>query len=236
MDLIDPQLRASLSTERAKSDPGSLTPLAKWVRLGTDPFEEQCAILKDLLGFPGKDDHLEMLDGAGDTPLHVLTKQCTVHLMRVVLEHNPLLVYRENAVGRTPLEMAEDICTAQSFKDPPHIPMGHNYVQKMIDRTPESFVDGKKEKDKRHYSGANCYSALNLCRDMMQKHPGKRRLVTLHEANEVAKRLAARQGKLTRSSQFGSQKFTDKSDEIDLWCANGSHLAEAGSDQDSGSD
>ena len=216
MDLIDPRLRTSLSTERATGGPGALTPLAQWInneRSNTGP------ILKAILEFAGQDAHLEMLNGAGDTPLHALTKKSRVDLMRIILERNPLLVYRENATGRTPAEMAEDNCTAQNFSDPPRIPMGNHYHQKITNKTPESFLDSVDPTSKREKSGAGCYAALALCKEIMENFPGKRRLVSLHEANEVAKRLAAQQARSTKATRNGRASWQDpaSADEVDAW-------------------
>ncbi|KAL9084954.1 MAG: hypothetical protein Q9165_007820 [Trypethelium subeluteriae] len=215
MELIDPRLRASLSTERVACDPGSLTPLAQWIEYGAKgEFQGEdggAAVLREILDFPGQDDHLVVLNGAGKSPLHMLTDIPRVDLMRLLLERDPLLVYRENATGRTPAEEAEDACTARTFSDPPYIPTTNLYHVKMVDKSSESFLEDRDEKRTERRSEDSRYAASALCKEVMEKHPGKRRLVTLHEANEVAKRLAARQASFPRTV---SKESRDEVDEL----------------------
>ncbi|KAF2233250.1 ankyrin repeat protein [Viridothelium virens] len=211
MALIDPRLRASLSTERVACDPGSLTPLAQWIDHGPKGEDGGAAVLREILDFPGQDDHLLILNGAGKSPLHMLTDNSCVDLMRILLERNPLLVYRENATGRTPAEEAEDACTARKFSDPPNIPTTGQYHDKMVDKRPELFLEDSNEKLNKTRSEDSCHAAMALCKEVMEKHPGKRRLVTLHEANEVAKRLAARQARFPRAV---SEESHDEVDEL----------------------
>ena len=218
MDLIDPRLRASLSTERVTEGPGALTPLAQWIYHGKQDAWEQGPTLKEILRFPEQDTHLEMLNGAGDSPLHALTHKSRLTLMQIILGHKPLLVYRENATGRTPIEIAEDNCTKLIFSDPPSVLVATHYsLQKTtIHQGPESFLREGDGKGKRKKAAAECFAALALCKEVMEKYPGKRQLVSLHEANEVAKRLAAQQVKVSRL-RWNDPADKHEGDEVEEW-------------------
>ncbi len=56
-----------------------------------------------------RDAELDILDGKGDTPLHsLIAKKADVAVIRTLLDVNPQLLHHENAVGRTPAEVARD--------------------------------------------------------------------------------------------------------------------------------
>ncbi|KAL2193610.1 hypothetical protein P885DRAFT_63806 [Corynascus similis CBS 632.67] len=58
-----------------------------------------------------------MLDGAGDTPLHTLLLNGTdPAIIRAIVDFDPSLLYLENAVGRTPAEVAHDRYLAHFIK------------------------------------------------------------------------------------------------------------------------
>jgi len=67
-------------------------------------------------------EELNILNGEGDTPLHVCARKCSPHLAEVILAHDPSLLIRENATGRTPFEIAEDAAIAAVCSQPPPMP------------------------------------------------------------------------------------------------------------------
>jgi hypothetical protein len=122
-----------------------------------------------------------------------------------LLSLNPSLLYRENATGRTPLEMSRDIYIASCAEHPPSItannnqyyPDQHNY-NSLVNKPASTFVekedDAPEESKKRTWE--ICAEADKGASDQMRK----RRLVSLFEANEVAKRVAG------RNSRYGGRQ------------------------------
>ncbi|KAK0731565.1 hypothetical protein B0H67DRAFT_597442 [Lasiosphaeris hirsuta] len=142
---------------------------------------------------------LRMIDGAGDTPLHTAASkdlEFSLALTRAIVDFDPTLLLRENAVGRTPAEVAHDRFVA------------HRMVLRRIggyrqddsvstwpDRSPEKFLQDRKDEKlgTEHEDTCNIAKAWRLCEETVARLAGtpksKRRLVSLYEANDVAKRL-----------------------------------------------
>ncbi len=60
-----------------------------------------------------------MLDGTGDTPLHtLLAKDANPALVKAIIDFDPTLLCCENAVGRTPAEVAHDRYLSDNIKAP----------------------------------------------------------------------------------------------------------------------
>ncbi|KAK0624036.1 hypothetical protein B0T14DRAFT_428976 [Immersiella caudata] len=171
--------------------------------------ERWLTVCKLLIKYSGGAE-LEMLNGAGDTVLHTAVTACLEPLIRALIEFRPSLMYRENAVGRTPVEVARDRVTAKKLKAPstPSVPSSSsNSVTGLKTKAPSEFTTGKKG-DAKPEADAN--NAWMICREMMEKYPNKRRLVSLHEANDVAKRLGEQ---YSSSRYFSIQARADDDDE-----------------------
>ncbi|RMZ71322.1 ankyrin repeat [Pyrenophora seminiperda CCB06] len=107
------------------------------------------------------------------------------------------LLFRENASGRTPFEMAKDIYLANDVSSNPsslsgsghwhyhseHCRRSHGQSKmNMLIRNPKTFI--KEPEDE--YSGDE--RVLQVCKEFADKSDGKKRkLVSLLEPNEVAK-------------------------------------------------
>ncbi|PWY77072.1 ankyrin repeat protein [Aspergillus heteromorphus CBS 117.55] len=214
LNLLDPRLASSLLIERSSDGPGSATPIARWmeyVKLRWSRKDRpsgwrfdlrretkgKLAIIRHLLTFaePTDQKHLDVLDGAGSTPVHEAVKKQLPQTFKLMLNYRPDLLYRENATGSTPLELAVDKWTAEAtFNPPPSLIDGksseeevRNEVRDVLRRWPESFEPDypAKSQSERH----QIYTAA--CEGVVER-PHKRKLVSLNEANEVARRLAAR--------------------------------------------
>jgi hypothetical protein len=211
LDLIDKRLIPSLLTERSSRHPGSLTPIANWMR---STNKENTGLLRALLDFAASTDneHLELLDASGDTPLHYIVKSRNQAFLQTILEYRPDLLYRENSVGRTPYELAEDAYTTECTKDAPEF-SGYYSNGPLINHTPITFAPDYKEPET-----INKESIWRVCSEFMKKHPGNRKLVSLLDANEVAKRLATR-NKAVQISQDeeGSDAGSDAGDNDTHW-------------------
>lgn len=214
LDLLDPQLLKDLLLQRnSASHSNGATPLHHWllesgVRLENDFAVE---ILKLLLQYSqGKE--LAMINSAGETPLHSLIAHSSLALAKILLDFNPDLLYRENATGRTPAEVAQDMCLATKFSGPkefnqPSYGYGSRYdAQDIINRDPATFVKGE-EKDER----CSQQKMWDVCKQVMDHHAQKRKLVSLPEANEVAKRL----GEMTKGNRSSRGRIRDEVDRKD---------------------
>lgn len=235
MELLDPELLATLSTQRSADEPGSATPLARWMKKATSEYrcyhigsEKAAAVLRILLAASATGEELELIDSVGDTPLHTVVRMTEAPLLDLMLDKRPDLLYRENATGRTPAEMAQDAWVAEVVSRVPKL-KGHNQttyyyweehkVMALVDKSLESFVaevDERTEKRK----------VWDVCRKWMGKErtperrglkARKRKLVSLFEANEVAKRVAARQGSRGRygaRALFGKEALQYRNGEV----------------------
>ncbi|KAF2109716.1 hypothetical protein BDV96DRAFT_502176 [Lophiotrema nucula] len=212
LDLIDKRLVSSLFTERSSHQPGSLTPVLRWMR---HTGSENDTVLRILLDFEkangGNHEWLELLDASGDTPLHYAVKSQKQTWLKTMLEYRPDLLYRENSVGRTPYELAEDAYVSSCVGSAPNITYSRSFSS-ITNRSPESFIEGN-EMTTEYVSKESIY---RLCSKHMAEHPGKRRLVSLLDANEVAKRLAKRQQERAagwRRDRDGGEESEDDEDE-----------------------
>lgn len=240
LELIDTRLLAGMFTERASSEPGATTPLAQWVfstvkgslhwygshqgcfNRGIDEaISKQQDFLRLLLDF-SKGEDLGLVNGEGDTPVHAVVRYGADLILRVMLGCRPDLLFRENASGRTPYEMAEDAYLAQKvFKNPPNtgalttnVYYGQAPTSKILQCSIESFVS--RQEDKR----CTQEKVWRVCEEFKaQSTTGKKRkLVSLLEANEVAKRLAAKKQKVEVAANVeDGDEDQGKRDEVDVW-------------------
>ncbi|EOD46043.1 putative ankyrin repeat protein [Neofusicoccum parvum UCRNP2] len=239
LELVDKRLIPSLFRERNSE---AATPLSNWLR--SQANGDDGPILEHLLSLSQNLEELEMVDGAGDTPLHIVTKRELPRLMRIILDKRPELLYRENSTGRTPAEMVADTWTSKCFESPPRIPkdpqQGYHWhsggtQDPLVHRAPERFLPKDTNEEK------NSLSAVwALCRERMQKDSeaggAKRKLVSLNEANEVARRLGKRQKtnfrtrRVRPNEEFDGEEEDDPKDEIACW--NGPRWCEFKYDED----
>ena len=247
-ELIDKRLLTGMFTERANSAPGASTPLAQWIYINvrgnsnrynyssrfnySNRFDyhynnnqdndttKQEETLRLLLEY-SKGEDLGLVNSEGDTPLHAVVRYGTEKILRIMLTCRPDLLFRENASGRTPYEMAEDAHLAQkAFKNPPCIVRqspnryyGEAPTCYILQRSPESFV--RDQTDKRDFSE----KVRDVCEDFKKKMDvgKKRKLVSLLEANEVAKRLAGKKQKVEHVEDNEQEEESRKGDEVDVW-------------------
>jgi ankyrin repeat protein len=241
--LIDSRLVSSMLKERTTAAPGAATPLAQWIytvfrdnvyshrynnydiiqqsKEVTDVQEETLRIILEF----SKGEDLDLVNGEGDTPLHAVVRYGADHLLRIMLSCRPELLFRENASGRTPYEMAEDAHLARNvFKNPPTMGsqrqryFNQNPTCKITERQPQTFVEGKKD------MRSPTEKVWDVCREFKEKaaRGTKRKLVSLLEANEVAKRLAAKKARIENddgspNGEENADEEKNKGDEVDVW-------------------
>jgi len=250
--LIDPGLIARLLTERTTETPGAATPLARWThslrpRYSGNVSEGHEQVLQIILDF-GKGEDLDIISGEGDTPVHAAVRYGVHIVLHTMLACRPNLLFRENATGRTPYELAEDAYLSKEvFSNPPSLyPQNgsHYYSDRrrqfrcrrrietsgVLLKRPEEFLEGPRD------DTPDVEKVWNVCREFAAKAEGtKRKLVSLVEASEVARRLAAMQvGDNDEEDDMEKQKDgTDKvedeeeeennlrGDEVEVWFAMG---------------
>lgn len=132
------------------------------------------------------------------TNSHQAIKQGMSQLTSFLLSLNPSLLYRENATGRTPLEMSRDIYIASQVENPfplssnngMHYYPGQTDYNALINKSLSFFVvkEAEPEESKKR-TWEICASVDRDVTEGGDENMRKRRLVSLFEANEVAKRV-----------------------------------------------
>ncbi|KAF3900224.1 Ankyrin repeat-containing domain [Trichophyton interdigitale] len=201
LDLLDPSVVPSLLTCRSADGPGALTPFAAWINYLSDHYRwvsgTPVQITKLLLDFakPTGQAHLELLDGSGNTPLHIAVRHKFTPIVKLILECNPKLLTIENSTGTTPMDLVRDGWTTNATTTSPELPERTtvsqwgkpNYSPAVLSKDPESFVSENKQDTCDHSS------IYKLCLGVWGRlNQKKRKLVSLFEANEVAKRVERR--------------------------------------------
>ncbi|KAI0970115.1 ankyrin repeat protein [Xylaria arbuscula] len=194
LELFDPELRTHMFRQRNNLSHGGDTPLHFWLKkanTGSYNIENDqerlhnAKIMSLLLDF-SKGEELELLNGSGDTVLHTAVLRSLPEQTKVILQNNPKLLYRENTVGRTPGEIACDIFTNSKVIGLDSIEIGDKDSRRLAQQSPEEFVS----KETQHQSIQARKNAIwEIVQGHLSKTEGKRRLVSLNEANDVARRL-----------------------------------------------
>lgn len=164
--------------------------------------------------------HLEILNGSGNTPVHAAIKESYTHLLKLMLDRRPGILYRENAKGSTPLEMATDSWVKNATgSSPKPISYGADswgrILKGVIDREPKFFIQGRE-------SRKPVEVMYQICQERAQQHPGKRVLVSLFEANEVVRRAASKERDDMERYRWarrhiGEPDEYEEVDEVALW-------------------
>ncbi|KAL2833986.1 ankyrin repeat-containing domain protein [Aspergillus pseudoustus] len=187
LSLIDARLLPSILTERCPYGVGSLTPFALWIsRLPSGcpsekAFRELASGLDfiESLGYK----HLELLDGAGNTPAHNAARDSSPQLTDLLLKYRPQLTAKENINGFTPADLAEQKWFASASKPPDarKRPWSRDLQASAAAKAPRIFVENSQP-----------VSALDKKRIVYERYYEKgrksktgRKLVTLFEVNEA---------------------------------------------------
>ena len=244
ISLLEPGLVKPLLLEKCEGeDPGSLTPLAQLIRSSQGQQSDACDLVGLLLGYSkGKD--LEILDGAGDYPLHYLVRNNKTELAKFVIDYNPGVLGLENATGHTAQELANTSCLRWRMDNPPMVVSTNHYYRHperpacILERSAHDFVKRESESETKFADDAS--GMWKMLREKATRHGlHKRKLVSLFDANEVAKRLASAQQKRARMKQAMSRRrhdnsapvvdAEDKADPVAQWMEAARGFGEAGS-------
>lgn len=189
LDLLDSDLRAHLFKQRSNLENGGMTPLHLLVhrfRFRTSAGTYKCEQIFELLLEYSKGIEVDMLNAAGDSVLHTAVMAQSPWLTRLLVSFRPMLLYRENAVGRTPPELAHHEYMSGVFSSP------RNSGPSEVCHSPEAWLrrihEAAQPSRPAEYA-ASVGKVWEICRTEMARYPSTRRLVSLHEANDVAKRL-----------------------------------------------
>ena len=231
LDLIDKRVLSTLFLERST---GSLTPLQYWLNNNRGGKVED-SVLKVILDYGGGKE-LSFISGEGDTPLHTAVKRANLSLTRILLDHNASLLNRENATGRTPYEMAEDAAIARLCSNPPPMPRDNGFERRRAERLQlhrDWHHDITRRSERGFVDELDYVSPSDQSRvwSLLQETKAKledagdwnRRLVSLHEANQVAKRLAA----MKSGSRVREDESDVESEDSDYEAAEGTDEVEA---------
>ncbi|KAI4277467.1 MAG: hypothetical protein LQ337_001740 [Flavoplaca oasis] len=248
-DLIDSRVIGSLFTERCTDGPGGLTPLALWLaKPSLTPYNwygrtnrqsnlapEAFHILQEY----GGAEALTTMDGSGQFPLHVAVKSSYVAMVKLMLEHDPALLARENAMGQTPLELAHSMYVRECAKGNPNIrPSTYTALdqRKTEEFAPESRKEEQGERttddidDDDEDWNNDITKTWKICKTYADKEPRERKLISVNEAREVAKRLADKNKRKNdeiekaegnaKEEEDGKRK-KPRTDEVDGWLHHG---------------
>lgn len=232
LDLVDPLLISSMLLERSSLYPGSVTPFSQWMnsnwsvltyrynRVNEEP-KDKLAIIQIILGFAQRtgQKHLEVLNGAGNSAVHDAVRFKIPKTLKLLLECRPDLLHLENATGSTPKELAENAWVREVTSDPPQLNVNnfangqHGQFECVVCRPLETFIEGDSKAKGNKLPSQGVYE---LCRNWVcnEQTSKKRKLVTLFDANEVAKRLAT-QNTWGATQNMGRRGNNDTNEEID---------------------
>ncbi|KAI3401594.1 hypothetical protein diail_10195, partial [Diaporthe ilicicola] len=216
LKVLDPKLLAHLVLERSGLNASDgRTPLHRWlashIRTISENPDRHIKVLHLLLQYSNGQE-LDTLDACGDTPLHTLIRgQADSAIIRAILNFDPRLLHRENAVGLTPAEVAHDAfvraCAPQQRRSR-HTFYHHrnkSIAQVLLNQQPEEFA--REAKYGKPFRGTpKVQQIYDLITEFAVAHPGKRRLVSLHEANDVARRI----GETYQGQRYGWKGFEVK--------------------------
>ncbi|KAI1467469.1 ankyrin [Daldinia caldariorum] len=218
LNLLDPDLRAHMFLQRNNLASGGDTPLHFWLKtanpntvyrgnrsrfgytLLNDENSQNVEVLRLLLEFSGGAE-LGIFNGAGDTVLHSAVLRHLAAHVRVILDQDPDLAYRENAVGRTPGEIAHDLFINSKTGTQKSLETARDTTNSVVSRLKNSGRQGLPATYYRRRGRApgdavgkdRKESAWRVLEKHLHHHIAaankRRRLVSLNEANDVAKRL-----------------------------------------------
>jgi ankyrin repeat protein len=255
IETIDKRLIAGMCVQRCSRSPGSLTPLALLVVQHFVSNEIRVDMAHLILEYShGAELRLLNGEGHTPLHVVARTEPTQIRhhhfkLASVIAEHRPELVAWENATGKSPLEMVEDKvlarkCSEPTQRQPKRLRRYYRYdtLPSITTDQPQSFLkpkinvekaledlDTNLDCDVRVSTSQRVERLEKLLRDVQVKlnaeDQGRRRLVTLNEASEVARRLAAVQRQLverTERAEHGGQDGVEKDspDEVEGWLRN----------------
>ncbi|KAI4249359.1 MAG: hypothetical protein LQ352_005680, partial [Teloschistes flavicans] len=224
LELLDKRIIKSLFTERSSTGPGGLTPLAYWLSgkssysypytaRETSRSRLSCSCLTVILEFNGAE-AVRMMDGSGQFPLHLAVRSRHTDVVKLLLEHDPALLGRENAMGQTAAELAWSMVVQEVVRDG-NPSIRENGRGNLESGTAEDFAEGKNDAEKEK-EGSEIERIWTIIKDTAEREPKarERKLVSVNEAREVAKRLADRKKKERENLERAEEGKAEKKEEV----------------------
>lgn len=210
LDLLDRKALIPMLKERNKLEHEGRTPIHQYFN-ATATYRNQAAntvievfkLLVDISPETVKE-ALRMLDGVGDAPLHLLlARDADPALVRTITDFDQSLLFCENAVGRTPAEIAHDRYLVDVVKMPPFSSWRQDdSVSTLVSALPSTFAkskscdEPKEHEPKEHEARSIVAQNWRLCADILARSGQvKRTLVSLLSASFVAQRLGQKHAK-----------------------------------------
>lgn len=219
--LVDRRLLKAMFLERCTDGPGATTPLAYWL---LNRQRANVEVLEVILEHSEGEDLL-LMDRSGQLPLHQAIKAHSHQLAKVMIQNNPALLYRENAMGQTPSDLVESLYLHHRTDHPPRLTSTQYYRQAIQDREPWTFVGKTHDQTEDEH---DIVKTWKVCKEAAAKSTGKRKLVSVMEANEVANRLAEKSEQERKQREKNDQEHRrdwsgrheddeEKGDEVSRW-------------------
>jgi ankyrin repeat protein len=217
LSLLNHSLLPGMTLERAGgTGPNLLTPLALWLHTTNDDPSNPEILSIILSHSAGKD--LETMDGAGNYPPHHLVRSGHTRLIEAVMRYNPALLYTENAVGLTVLDIVDNAYLHHRMEQPPSIAQFGRGRADIVNQNPSDFATENQGVARDEPVAVRNWRVVH---DASALRPGKRHLVGVGDVNEVAKRVAGREKERGRE-QGGedgdeAEMEKEKGDEVEQW-------------------
>ena len=216
--LIDKRLIVELLQERCSEAPTGITPVARWLRscetqqslipsIGWNENEEARLSMFEVLLKYADDQTFRLMDGSGQLPIHTCIMNGLQSVLTRMTAADPDLVYMENAMGQTAIELATTL-----------------YVRHMATNAP-SLEENRARQDGEMVN--HHYHTMRILLEAADKSTlQSRTLVSIGQASEVAKRLAQagnspadedRKQRRRRRFYYGYNDEEDCQDEVNMW-------------------
>lgn len=209
-DILDPELIKQLAIQRtyaASKDElgwGLHTPLSSWIYWHMSSKNNGDMLRMILKTTGGKE--LYIMDGTGNYPIHQAVRSLMVQLAEVMLEFDPALAQLENATGVTPLELSGSKLLDSQLSHSSELSWGVLTGKKPSRRndTTKDYGSQHKNNDSKAEStdarDPSPFSSLDsperqmweLLSNTVSGNQSKRKLVSIHDANLLVKRLDAK--------------------------------------------
>jgi len=215
VSMLDQNLIPDMVLEKCSgTEPGALTALALFLRQDVYNHKSEQELLDLMLQLSMCKD-LTVMDGSGDYPLHVEVRSDNSTRSKYLARKRPDLLFRENATGMTPVEVAETAYFRSRVDHAPSIqiepPLSQYYSRvkdhSIIDKPSRDFIvqdDTPSERSTEMEGDDDLPLSHPIYRDLVsiaRQYPQTRQLVSVLDANEVARRLAGQQRRMNAENR-----------------------------------
>ena len=211
--LLNPDLVPLLLLERCQAPaPGALTPLALHVhRCNIRQLHPPDRKLYTAMMEVSKGKDLRILDGAGDLVIHVDVRARSPRAISWAT-YDPSLLFRENATGITPLEFLETNSLQTLVERAPVLKPSSQYENErshrlldqqtcVFSRHEAASLQTENEEENTNINVVTEDTVFDNLRRLAKQHSRCRVLVSVLDANEVAKRLATQQRRMNQENR-----------------------------------